>query len=185
MAKPEEYGVSVRLIQEDGMDLYEARVAELPDVRTYGETFGEAYSGALEVIRTTQEIFAEKGRAFPALERPEDEFSGRVTLRMSKSLHRCAHENAATDGVSLNQWLIEAIGCRVNRQTPEKFVLVMSQKRNVLSRDVSLCLQPATHIKTGQLPTGSTVSIYATNGVLEHDASSLSSTTNLQRRLLT
>ena len=86
MRKPEEYGVAVRLVQEGQDYLYEARVTELPDVRTYGETFSEAYSGAIEVIATTQRIFAEKGRAFPDVEPVEDEFSGRVTLRMSKSL---------------------------------------------------------------------------------------------------
>ena len=91
MPKPEEYGVSVRLVQEGGADVFEARVAELPDLKIYGDTQPEAYSAAIEVIRTAQKIFAEKGKPFPDVEHLEDEFSGRVTLRMSKSQIGRAH----------------------------------------------------------------------------------------------
>lgn len=113
MAKPEEYGISVRLVQEDGTNMYEARVVELPDVRVFGESVGDAYAGALDVIKTSQEIFSKKGKPFPSVEVPEDEFSGRVTLRMSKSLHRAINGKAYADGVSLNQWIIESVASRV------------------------------------------------------------------------
>ena len=168
MAKPEEFGISVRLVQEDGSDLYEARVAELPDVRTYGETYAAAYLGAVEIIRTTQQIFAEKGRVFPEVERPEDEFSGRVTLRMSKSLHRTIHEKAQRDGVSLNQWIVEAVGCRVHQiESPVGSVYVVSPMRQSQSNSVGFCIQPAVHLATRSTAAGSTVSLLATQGVME------------------
>jgi predicted HicB family RNase H-like nuclease len=146
MAKPEEYGISVRLVREGEAEMYEARVVELPDVRTYGDTWTDAYTAAVEVVRTTQEIFAEKGRPFPEVQVPEEEFSGRVTLRMSKSLHRDVHERAERDGVSLNQWIVEAVSIRVNSPTmtvdsylafptkpqePQTFIVGNSLKGNV------------------------------------------------------
>jgi predicted HicB family RNase H-like nuclease len=166
MRKPEEYGVSVRLVQ-DGQDyLYEARVTELPDVRTYGETFSEAYSGAVAVIAATQKIFAEKGKAFPDVEPHEDEFSGRVTLRMSKSLHRCVHEKASRDGVSLNQWIVEAIASRSDkRMVPADSVLVASQGR-LAAGDTRMTFLQTQHLATIHMDT-KVVNIFAVPGVHE------------------
>lgn len=168
MAKPEEYGVSVRLVQEGDAGVYEARVVELPDVRTYGATWGEAYKGAIEVIETTQKIFAEKGKEFPDVERPEDEFSGRVTLRMSKSLHRCVHQKAIGDGVSLNQWIVEAIACRTDkRMVPADSVLVASQGR-VASGGVRTMFLQTQHLATIQMDASNAINIFGIPGV--HDA---------------
>ena len=147
MAKPEEYGVSVRLVQEDGADLYEARVLELPDVRTYGESYSAAYIGAIEVIKTTQQIFAEKGRSFPEVELMEDDFSGRVTLRMSKSLHRTVHERAQRDGVSLNQWIVEAVAGRIDGgMIATSSVYVASPMRNRVAGNIGIYLQQAQYL---------------------------------------
>ena len=82
------YNITVRKGSFDGEVCFEARVRELPDLREYGDTHGEAYERALDAIETTAKIFAEKGRKMPAPEVPEDEFSGRVTLRLPKTLHR-------------------------------------------------------------------------------------------------
>lgn len=147
MTKPEEYGVSVRLVQDGGSEMYEARVLELPDVRTYGESYSEAYIGAIEVIRTTQQIFAEKGKSFPEVEPQEDEFSGRVTLRMSKSLHRSVHGRAQRDGVSLNQWLVEAVASRIDEgMISANSVFVARPVRNGVSGGFEIHLQQAQYL---------------------------------------
>jgi predicted HicB family RNase H-like nuclease len=144
MNRPEEYGISVRLVQEDGADIYEARVLELPDVRTYGSRYSDAYNSAVEVIRTTQQIFAEKGKAFPDVELPEDEFSGRITLRMSKSLHRSIHSKAQLDNVSLNQWIVEAVASRVDgRLISSDAVYVANISRNHVSGGMSIDVNQA------------------------------------------
>lgn len=144
MAKPEEYGVSVRLVQEDGSEMYEGRVLELPDVRTYGESYSDAYMGAIEVIKTTQQIFAEKGKSFPETEPQEDDFSGRVTLRMSKSLHRSVHEKAQRDSVSLNQWIVEAVAGRIDGgMIATNSVYVASPILNRVAGGIGIQLQQA------------------------------------------
>lgn len=115
MTKASEYGISVRLVICDGEELYEARVVELPDVVAFGDTYSEAYESAVEAIEGLQEMFAEKGKSLPPPDIEETEFSGRITLRMSKSLHAAAHRRAKLDGVSLNQWVVEAVASRSNK----------------------------------------------------------------------
>jgi hypothetical protein len=43
-----------------------------------------------------------------------EEFSGRVTLRMSKSMHASVSKLADREGVSLNSWIVEAISARAS-----------------------------------------------------------------------
>ncbi|MCP6429224.1 hypothetical protein NL523_28315, partial [Klebsiella pneumoniae] len=66
MYKAEEYTVSVRLETIEGENYFVGRVAELPDVEEYADTAEEAMVLALDTVRTTQRVFAEEGREFPA-----------------------------------------------------------------------------------------------------------------------
>ena len=54
-------------------------------------------------------IFAEKGWTFPKAQVPVEKYSGRVTLRLSSSMHRRLAEEAEDDGVSLNQHLVNVL----------------------------------------------------------------------------
>lgn len=116
MNKPSEYGISVRLVRKDGEEMYEARVSELPDVVAFGDTYADAYEVAIDSIEGLQEQFASIGRTFPIPEAADLDFSGRVTLRMSKSMHAAVHRRASLDGISLNQWIVEAVACRVENK---------------------------------------------------------------------
>lgn len=106
---PYSYSITVRRANFDGEVFFEARVKELPDVAEYADTAEEAYALAVDTIETTAEIFAEKGKAMPAPYEPADDYSGRVTLRLSKSLHRNLAEGAEQEGVSLNQHLVNIL----------------------------------------------------------------------------
>lgn len=101
-----EYSITIRSVVVDGMNLFQAAIKELPDIAEYGETYAEAYELAVDSIKTTAEIFAEEGRAMPAPLRVEDDYSGRVTLRLPKSLHRRIALDAENEGVSLNQHIV-------------------------------------------------------------------------------
>ena len=103
------YNITVRRGEFEGETLFEARVKELPDLVEYGETFEEAHALAVDAIATTSEILAEKGRVMPISTIPTDEYSGRVTLRLPKSLHRALAEAADTEGASLNQHLVNVL----------------------------------------------------------------------------
>ncbi len=106
---PHAYNITIRRATFEGEVLFEARVKELPDLAEYGESFDEAYELAVDAIETAAEAFAEKGRDFPSAMVPADEFSGRVTLRLPRSLHRAMAEVAETEGVSLNQHLVNVL----------------------------------------------------------------------------
>lgn len=124
MTKANEYSISVRLVVRDDEELYEARVAELQDVVAFGDNFTEAYESAIEAVEGLREMMIEKGRVLPPPESPATEFSGRVTLRMSKTLHASVHRRAASDGVSLNQWICEASAERVGGASPAATIVV-------------------------------------------------------------
>lgn len=69
----------------------------------------EAYDLTIDTIETAAAMFAETARPFPPPASPQDEFSGRVTLRLPRSLHRALASAAEDEGVSLNQHLVTAL----------------------------------------------------------------------------
>ena len=106
---PHTYNISVRRGVFDGEDLFEARVKELPDVTEYAETYQEAYELAVDTIETAAAAFAEQGRPFPPPQEGADDFSGRVTLRIPRSLHRALAAAADEEGASLNGYLVNVL----------------------------------------------------------------------------
>lgn len=99
------YNITIRKSKFDEEVCFEARIAEFPDLTEYADSYEEAYSLAIDAIETTAEIFAEQGRAMPPPIVLSDDYSGRVTLRLAKSLHRALAQTAEKEGVSLNQHL--------------------------------------------------------------------------------
>lgn len=117
---PNRYTITVKLVTLDEGEYFEAVVAELQDIVEYGETFDQAYSLAVDSIETLREAALEHGRSFPdpIPSKALNEFSGRVTLRMSKSLHARVSMLADQDVVSLNSWIVEAISARAGAGFP-------------------------------------------------------------------
>ena len=58
----------------DGEECFEARIAELPDIAEYADSFAEAYHLAIDTIETTAEIFAEQGKTMPQPIIPADDY---------------------------------------------------------------------------------------------------------------
>lgn len=103
------YNINIRRVSIDGEDLFEARVKELPDVIAYSETADDAYAMAMDAVEATAEHFNELGKSMPVPSVPVDDYSGRVTLRLPKSLHQVVAETAESEGISLNQHLVGVI----------------------------------------------------------------------------
>lgn len=80
----------------------------------------------MDAIETTAAMLAEKNRVMPPPADSAHEYSGRVTLRVPKSLHRALTEAADAEGASLNQHLVNvltyysgfAAGLRHDRKHP-------------------------------------------------------------------
>lgn len=110
MFSPEDYTVLIRRELIDDDMYYVARIKELPDVAEYALTRDEALDLAYETISLSQKMFIEQGLSFPEPSRiAVPDVSGRVTLRLAKQLHADAIEMASHEGISLNQFLSNAI----------------------------------------------------------------------------
>jgi len=109
MIDPHAYNITVRRSNFEGEVCFEARVKEFPDLAEYGDNFEEAYGLAIDAIETIGVVFIEKGKAVPVPQDIPDDFSGRVTLRLPKSLHRNIAIAAEEEGVSLNQHMVNVL----------------------------------------------------------------------------
>ena len=116
---PGNYNISIRRVLVDDEELFEARIRELPDATEYADTMEEAYELALDTIETTAEIFAEQGRPFPEPASIVEDYSGRVTLRVPKSLHRRLALAAEDEAISLNQYLVSLLAFHVGTSFSE------------------------------------------------------------------
>lgn len=103
------YAILIKAVRIDGEDLYEARIREFPDFVEYGDTAMEAHAVALAHVETLAEVFAQAGRPMPAVLDHQDEYTGRVTLRLPKSLHRDLCVRAEAEGCSLNYYIVSAL----------------------------------------------------------------------------
>lgn len=106
---PHAYTITIQKVQVDGDDFFESSIRELPDAAAYGETYQEAYELAIDAIETTAVMLEEAGREMPSPMAKHGDYSGRVTLRMSKSMHATTDFFAETDGVSLNSYITTAV----------------------------------------------------------------------------
>jgi predicted HicB family RNase H-like nuclease len=103
------YTITVRKDVFDGEECFEARIAEFPDICEYGDNFDEAYKLAIDSIETTALLLREQGKSIPDPIIHADNYSGRVTLRLPKSLHRALVNAADNEGISLNQHLTNVL----------------------------------------------------------------------------
>jgi predicted HicB family RNase H-like nuclease len=112
MTDAERYAITLRKVRIDDEEMWRATVKELPDLAEFAETREEAMDLALDAIESLKASAAEEGQPFPEPLEDEEEYSGRVTLRMSKSLHRAATLRAMSEDVSLNSFIVECVGLR-------------------------------------------------------------------------
>lgn len=87
---------------------YTAQIERLPGCISQGETLEEAMAMIDDARRLWIETAVEEGNPVPA---PDDDaaHSGRILLRLPRSLHQRIARTAAQEGVSLNQYLVSII----------------------------------------------------------------------------
>lgn len=97
------YNITIRLGEFEGEECYQATVKEIPSLSEYADTYEEAYALITDAIETLSEMYAEQGKVFPEPQTvTSTEYSGRVTLRLPRSLHETIAESAENEGISLN-----------------------------------------------------------------------------------
>jgi predicted RNase H-like HicB family nuclease len=103
---------------------YVAKFPDLPGCVTQGETLAEAVAMAEDAKQGWLEASYDVGNEIP-LPTYSEEYSGRLLLRLPKSLHRQLAESAARDGVSINQYIVMLVSqgegaARATRPTPAR-----------------------------------------------------------------
>lgn len=110
MKKP--YG---RLVLPDEDGSYTAEIVEFPGCIASGSTTAEALANLEEVAADWIVAALEQGQSIPEpLESAG--YSGKLVVRMAKSLHQRAAFWAERDGVSLNQFIVNCIAEQVGQR---------------------------------------------------------------------
>ncbi len=85
-----------------------AQIKDLPGCLTQGETLDEPIANINEGQELWIETAYEAGDDIP-LPSTDDTYSGKLLLRMPKSLHRRLAEEAGRENVSLNQYIVSVL----------------------------------------------------------------------------
>lgn len=104
------------LIPDSENGRYAAQILEFAGCFSEGPTPQKAYKNLEQAAYNWLESAINQGMAVPAPFSAEG-FSGRIALRLPKSLHRQAMNLARRDGVSLNQFLVSAVAASVSAET--------------------------------------------------------------------
>jgi len=103
------YSIEIRKGNFEGELCFQARVKEIPYLEEYADTYEEAYALVIDSIEQTAMEMAAMNKAMPAPIESVEDYSGRVTLRLPKTLHAYLSKHADREEVSLNQLLVTAL----------------------------------------------------------------------------
>lgn len=103
------YPLTVFWSEEDGAFVAEAR--DLPGCSAVGDTREVAVQEARDAIASWIEAARAAGNPVPepSSELAECAYSGKLLLRMPRSLHARLARRASNEGVSLNQWVVHRL----------------------------------------------------------------------------
>lgn len=125
MKSTEEYlrePYSRAVIPDSESGTFTGQILEFPGCIAQGDTPQEAYANLEEAAKGWLQAALDTGQSIPEPFANQD-FGGKVSLRLTKSLHRQATLYAEHEGVSLNQFILAAVAEKVGevkamRQTP-------------------------------------------------------------------
>jgi len=96
-----------------------AEIEELPGCMTQGETLEEVFQAIEDARRGWIQVAYEDGQDI-SLPRDIEEYSGKILVRIPKSLHRALAHTAKREGVSLNQYIASLLAVGVGRESIKK-----------------------------------------------------------------
>jgi predicted RNase H-like HicB family nuclease len=100
------YNISVEKINDESGIYYYASILELPGCHSDGDSESEAKDNLKEAMELYLESAIEEGMHIPKPLKHNENYSGKVLLRMPKSLHANLSAAAKVEGVSLNQYIL-------------------------------------------------------------------------------
>ena len=116
-------------------DVFFVKIKELPGCISQGNTIEEAFKMIEEAKELWIEAALEDGYDFPLPESmQENKYSGKLSLRISKSLHRNLSEKAKEDGISLNRYIND---CLVKENTIDLVTDMMKESQDKIEETIS------------------------------------------------
>lgn len=111
------YGIKISLLTEEDGGGYLVEVPDLPGCMTDGDTVEEAIAKVGEAIDSWIDAAIETGKTIPKPRYYTDDnkYSGRLTLRMPKDLHKDLVQVADDQGVSINQLILYYVSKGIGR----------------------------------------------------------------------
>lgn len=133
MTNSDRYAVKVVWSEDD--EAFLATVPDLPGCSAVGDTREEALAEVADAIDAWIEATQAAGNRvpMPTVARSEDTFSGKVLIRMPRSLHALLAQQADDEGVSLNQHMVAqltqgaTVGCIRSFIDAAKVVMVSTR----------------------------------------------------------
>jgi len=104
-----------RVLVPESDGTYSADIPEFPGCFAEGKTPTEDYANLERIAEAWIEAALEQGQDIPAPIEAHD-FSGRIALRIPKSIHKQAAKFAEMDGTSLNQFFLTSVAARVGAE---------------------------------------------------------------------
>jgi antitoxin HicB len=109
------YHITLAQDEESEGGRWVAAAEELPDCTSRGETAEEAIAGLKDAMATWISAALREGRDIPE-PRSATSHSGRLLLRMPRTLHAALTKAAARENVSLNQFITDSLASVVGWQ---------------------------------------------------------------------
>jgi len=108
------YSILLHEVEDDGKRYWMAEVPELPGCKSHGSTVEEAVKSVEEAKKDWILDSLKEGEEVPVpVER--DRYSGKILVRMSRSLHRSLSLLAEAEKLSLNQLIVTMLAKDVGR----------------------------------------------------------------------
>lgn len=107
----QEYPIRLRPLSEDEGGGWLAEIPDLPGCMSDGETQDQALRNLSEAKETWIRTAIKRGLNIPLPTQDEESpsYSGRLTLRLPKTLHFRLAERSRAEGVSLNQFILSIL----------------------------------------------------------------------------
>ncbi len=102
-----------RIVASSDEDGWLLRIPELSGCMAAADTFQEAFELLKEAKEAWIAAAENSGESIPRPVASKHDYSGKFTLRISRSLHRELAEKAEAEGVSLNQYCTHLLSGRV------------------------------------------------------------------------
>jgi len=109
-----------RMVMPESDGSYRAEIIEFPGCLAIGETDVEALQALTDAAESWIEAALEMGQAIPMPLESNEGFSGKLVLRMPRSLHRKAAHLADLEGVSLNQLIVTSLAEQLGTEAAKK-----------------------------------------------------------------